>query len=1053
MTPNMGDQSGAGAAMGAGVGTGVGVGMGTDAGTARGGWSSVCDFSELWPNIGVGALVNGRQIAIFLVGEALYALDNYDPASGANVLSRGIVGDVKGECVVASPLYKHHYGLVSGRCLEDSAKSVNVYPVRVLDGRVWVNTEPQQQPPAARQLTPPIVRTTCPYCGVGCGVLARRLNGTVEIAGDTEHPANFGRLCSKGFALRDTVGLEGRLLYPSIHGRRVAWDEALTSVARGFSDVIQRHGPDAVAFYVSGQLLTEDYYIANKLMKGFIGSANIDTNSRLCMASAVAGHRRAFGGDLVPGCYEDLTLADLIVLTGSNTAWCHPVLFRRIVQEKERRPELKLVVIDPRRTATAEIADLHLPIRSGSDVPLFNGLLTSLRRRGATDTEFVFAHTSGAIAALDAAEASAPDVHAVSRACGIEPTRIEEFYRLFAATERVVTAFSQGVNQSSAGTDKVNSIINCHLLTGRIGRPGMGPFSLTGQPNAMGGREVGGMANMLAAHMELEDPLHRARVQEFWRSPRMASRPGLKAVELFEAVHEGRIKAIWIMATNPVVSLPDSDRVRAALQKCELVVVSDCVARTDTTALAHVLLPAAAWGEKDGTVTNSERRISRQRAFGPLPGEAQPDWSIMAQVAQRMGFVEEFNYGSPAEIFDEHARLSAVDNGGTRVFDIGGLAGLTSEEYEKFEPIQWPVPRREHKGTQRLFEDGRFQHPDGRARFVPTAPIGPAAAAGEEFPFILNTGRIRDQWHTMTRTSQSPQLNEHLPEPFADLHAQDALLLAVRDGELARVTTARGSMVARVRTSGEVARGCVFAPIHWSAENASQARAGALVSAFVDPISGEPEFKHTPARVEPFPVEWYGLVLSRESLAVADVTWWTTIRGRGWHRYELAGREVRDWALWMRHRLGANAADGDYLEYQDAAAGIYRAAHLVDDRLRACLYVSRRPELPERSWLAGLFERGRLEAPDRIGLLAGRPAGTREDAGPLVCSCWAVGRNTLRRAIAQHGLSDPKQVGARFRAGTGCGSCVPEIKVLIAEHARKTSPSPPQPAVRYADTA
>jgi assimilatory nitrate reductase catalytic subunit len=917
-----------------------------------------------------------------------------------------------------------------------------------------------------------LVRTTCPYCGVGCGILARSPSSaaalgananagkthdiaeTAAITGDPAHPANFGALCSKGSALGDTLGLDGRLLYPQVHGRRVAWDEALTHVAKGFSEVIRRHGADAVAFYVSGQLLTEDYYVANKLMKGFIGSANIDTNSRLCMASAVAGHRRAFGGDLVPGCYEDLTQADLIVLTGSNTAWCHPVLFRRMVQEKERRPELKLVVIDPRRTATAEIADLHLPVRSGTDVLLFNGLLTSLHRRGMTDTRFVSDHTAGADDALDAAEASAPDVHTVARTCGIEPARLEEFYRLFAATERVVTAFSQGVNQSSAGTDKVNSIINCHLLTGRIGRPGMGPFSLTGQPNAMGGREVGGMANMLAAHMDLHNAVDRARVQDFWRSPRIASRPGLKAVELFEAVHQGRIKAIWIMATNPVVSLPDADRVRAALQKCDLVAVSDCVASTDTTALAHVLLPATAWGEKDGTVTNSERCISRQRAFAPPSGEARHDWWTVSQVAQRMGFVEGFNYNSPGEIFDEHARLSAIDNNGTRVFDIGGLAGLTRDEYEQLDPIQWPVPQRGHPGTRRLFEDGHFQHPDGRAKFVPTSPSGPAAAADEEFPFILNTGRIRDQWHTMTRTSQSPRLTEHLPEPFADLHAQDALLLAVREGELARVTTARGSMIARVRTSGEVARGSVFAPIHWSGENASQARAGALVSAVVDPISGEPEFKHTPARVEPFPVDWYGFVLTRKPLNVADVTWWTTIRGRGFVRYELAGRALpRDWAAWMREWLGATAADADYLDYQDVAAGTYRAAHLVGERLEACIYVSRRPDLPDRGWLAGLFERKRLETAERISLLAGRAPGVRSDAGPLVCSCWAVGRNTLRRVIAEHGLTDTRQVGARLRAGTGCGSCLSEIKVLLAEHARKASQSPPQPAVRHADTA
>ena len=893
----------------------------------------------------------------------------------------------------------------------------------------------------------PTVRTTCPYCGVGCGVLAR---GS-EIAGDPQHPANFGSLCSKGTALGDTVGPDERLLYPQLYGQRASWEEALTRVAQTFNDVIQRHGPDAVALYVSGQLLTEDYYVANKLMKGFIGSANIDTNSRLCMASAVAGHRRAFGGDLVPGCYEDLTLADLIVLTGSNMAWCHPVLFRRIVAEKERRPDLELVVIDPRRTATAEIADLHLPVRSGSDVFLFNGLLTWLRRHGLTNTGFVTAHTDGASSALDAAEASAPDAQAVARACGVDAQRIEQFYGLFGANERVITAFSQGVNQSSAGTDKVNSIINCHLLTGRIGRSGMGPFSLTGQPNAMGGREVGGMANMLAAHMDLDNPSHRTRVQTFWASPRIASRPGLKAVDLFEAVHAGRIKAIWIMATNPVVSLPDADRVRSALRKCDFVAVSDCVARTDTTALAHVLLPAAAWGEKDGTVTNSERRISRQRAFQPLPGEARPDWWIVAQVAQRMGFEREFDYSAPAQIFDEHARLSTLENGGTRGFDIGGLAGLTAEEYANLEPVQWPVPRRGHAGTQRLFEDGRFQHPDGKARFIPTAPSGPGSNAGEEFPFILNTGRIRDQWHTMTRTSRSPRLNEHLPEPFVDIHARDALSLAVKEGELARVTTARGSMVVRVRTSGEMTRGSAFAPIHWSAENTSQGRAGALVSAIVDPISGEPEFKHTPARVEPFPVEWYGFILSRTPVSITDVTWWTVVRGQGFLRYELAGREVPlDWAAWMRRRLGAMDTSSDYLDYHDAAAGSYRAAHVVNERLAACLFISRRPDLPERRWLAGLFEREKLSAIERVGLLAGRPPGAREDAGPLVCSCFAVGRNTLRRTIAQHALTDTRQVGARLRAGTNCGSCLPEIKALLAENAGAESPTPTTP--RCADT-
>ena len=485
------------------------------------------------------------------------------------------------------------------------------------------------------------VATTCPYCGVGCGV---RVQGAQQpVAGDDAHPANAGRLCVKGSALHETLVAQGRLLQPmrrTAEGpsglQPVGWDDALDEVAGRFARTIAEHGPDSVAFYVSGQLLTEDYYVANKLMKGYIGSANIDTNSRLCMSSAVAGHKRAFGEDVVPGCYEDFELADVIVLVGSNTAWCHPVLYQRIVAAKEQRPEMKIVVVDPRRTPTCDIADLHLPLLPGSDVPLFNGLLAWLDAHGARDQAYVAAHTKGLEAALAAAVDSAGDIDAAARACGVQRDKLEAFYALFAAHEKVVTLFSQGVNQSGQGTDKVNSIINCHLLTGRIGRPGMGPFSMTGQPNAMGGREVGGLANTLAAHLDFE-PAQRALVQRFWNSPRIASRPGLKAVDLFEAVYSGAVKAIWIVATNPVVSLPDADRVREALRRCEFVVVSDVMQDTDTTQLAHLLLPALGWGEKDGTVTNSERCISRQRAFRPAPGEARPDWWALSAVASRIG--------------------------------------------------------------------------------------------------------------------------------------------------------------------------------------------------------------------------------------------------------------------------------------------------------------------------------------------------------------------------------------------------------------------------------
>jgi assimilatory nitrate reductase catalytic subunit len=904
----------------------------------------------------------------------------------------------------------------------------------------------------------PGVRTTCPYCGVGCGVVARELaDGSFEIAGDPRHPANSGSLCSKGSALGETLATEGRLLYPLIRARggppqwrsdapagrslpaavrRVGWDEALSRVAHGFAAAIREHGPESVAFYVSGQLLTEDYYVANKLMKGFIGSANIDTNSRLCMASAVAGHKRAFGEDLVPGCYEDLELADLIILVGSNTAWCHPILFRRIEREKQRRADLKLVVIDPRRTPTAEMADLHLPIRAGTDVTLFNGLLWHLQQHGAADERFVDVHTTGAQEALEAARA-AGDPATVAAVCGADAGRVGELYRLFRATERVVTLFSQGVNQSSSGTDKVNAIINCHLLTGRIGRPGMGPFSLTGQPNAMGGREVGGLANTLAAHLDLEAAEHREAVRTFWGSPGIASRPGLKAVELFEAMHAGRIKAVWIMATNPAVSLPDADRVREALRRCELVVLSDCVGDTDTAALADVLLPAAAWGEKDGTVTNSERRISRQRRFLRPPEEARPDWWIISAVARRMGFVEEFAYRSPHEIFDEHARLSAIAaRGGApapRLFDIGGLAGLSAAQYDDLEPIQWPVRSTSSAAQSRLFHDGRFAHPDGKARLVPVCPRAPAHAPDEVHPFALNTGRVRDHWHTMTRTGRAPRLAEHVPEPFVDLHPYDALASAVREGELARVSTQWGSMVVRARISGEIPRGTVFVPMHWSDAYASEARVGALVNPAVDPISGEPEFKHTPARVEPFPVEWYGVVMSRRAIATRDQTWWALVRGAGFLRYELAGRKrPSDWADWVRSLLEIHSPEADYLEYSDAASGIYRAAHVVNERLHACAYFSRRPELPARSWLSSLFIHEPLQPTDRLALVAGRPLRAADDAGPLVCSCFAVGRNTLCNLIAAEGLTDPRQVGERVRAGTNCGSCVPEIRRLLA---------------------
>ena len=888
------------------------------------------------------------------------------------------------------------------------------------------------------------VRTTCAYCGVGCGVSATpKGDGTVTIAGDKLHPANKGRLCVKGSALGETVSLDGRLLYPQLRGpdglRRATWDEALDKVAGTWRAIIDEHGPDAVALYVSGQLLTEDYYVANKLMKGYIGSANIDTNSRLCMSSAVAGYKRAFGEDLVPLCYDDLELADMVVLVGSNTAWCHPILFQRILKAKESRPEMKIVVIDPRRTATCELADMHLPVKAGTDVWLFNGLLSYLHRIGAVDPAFVADHTNGFDAALATANVDCSDPAAVARICRIELPVLMEFYELFAATQKTITAYSMGVNQSSAGTDKVNSIINCHLIGGRIGQPGMGPFSITGQPNAMGGREVGGLANMLAAHMDLDRADHRDVVQTFWESPAIADKPGLKAVDLFKAIEDGKVKAVWVISTNPMVSMPDADQVRRALEKCELVVATDIMLNTDTNAYAHVLLPALGWGEKEGTVTNSERRVSRQRAFLPAPGEALADWKILALFAQRMGFGG-FDFAGASDVFDEHARLSGFRNSATdvpRAFDMSGLAQLTPREYDDLEPIQWPVRRNAAGGIEveaRLFADKHFAHADGKARFIATTPRAPVNAVSEAFPLALNTGRVRDQWHTMTRTGKSFTLADHISESFVDIHPQDALLHGVREGELARVSSEWGAMVARVQHGGGIPRGSVFIPIHWSGQTSSDARVGALVNPVVDPVSGEPEFKHTPVRIEQFRVNWHSFILSRTEVDLGSVAHWTRIQGREFARYELAGRNtISDFGQWARTLLGVQDLDADWLEYEDRTAGVYRAVHVVDDRIEQCIFLSPRQDMPSRAWLASLFVKEALSEIDRVGLLVGMPVEKGADTGPTVCSCFGVGRNTICNAIVEKDLRTVAQVTSCLKAGGNCGSCVPEIKKILVQ--------------------
>ncbi|MDD5273200.1 MAG: nitrate reductase, partial [Methylovulum sp.] len=751
------------------------------------------------------------------------------------------------------------------------------------------------------------ILTTCPYCGVGCGVNAvvNDSQRSVEIQGDKNHPANFGRLCSKGSALGETIGLKGRLLEPHINGREASWKEALDLVANTLLATLKQYGKDSVAIYGSGQLLTEDYYVANKLMKGFIGNANIDTNSRLCMSSSVAGHKRAFGADTVPGCYGDFELADLIVLIGSNTAWCHPVSFQRIRAAKEANPQLKIVVIDPRRTATCDIADLHLPLAAGSDTNLFNGLLHYLAGLGqpTVNAEFIGQHTEGFDAAL--ATTIGANLGQVATDCLLDPEAVQQFFEWFAATDKVMSLYSQGVNQSTAGTDKVNAIINCHLVTGRIGKPGMGPFSLTGQPNAMGGREVGGLAHQLAAHIDFSNPAEIDLVARFWHTDNIPSQGGLPAVALFDAIYDGKVKAVWIMGTNPVVSLPDADKVKQALQRCEFVVVSDCIADTDTTALAHVLLPAQGWSEKNGTVTNSERRISRQRSLFGGAGNARPDWWIICQVARRMGFAKAFAFAHPVEIFREHAALSGFENHGQRDFDISAFANISLADYDAFQPVQWPVNAAHPKGTARLFADGQFFTPSQKAQFIAITPRPPVNLPDADYPLILNTGRLRDQWHTMTRTALASKLNQHKPEPFVEVHPADAQRFGLASNSLAIITSRWGEMIARVLITDSQIPGNVFVPMHWTGQYASHGRMGALVNPVVDPVSKQPECKHTPVRIGTYPAVWHGFMLARQELAISPGHDWVKIKGDQLYRYGLAGEQLPDsWQAWAQTQLG-----------------------------------------------------------------------------------------------------------------------------------------------------
>jgi assimilatory nitrate reductase catalytic subunit len=890
-----------------------------------------------------------------------------------------------------------------------------------------------------------LISSTCPYCGVGCGVDVNVTYTSEEhaecskvtlsaLSGTKDHPANFGRLCVKGSKLLATNGTNGRMEVPKINGKSVGWPSAIAKVADTFNAIISQYGPDAVAFYVSGQLLTEDYYVANKLMKGYIGSANIDTNSRLCMSSAVTAYKRAFGADAVPCCYEDLELTDLLVLVGSNAAWTHPVLYQRIERAKLRNPAIKVVLIDPRKTATSELADLHLSIKAGSDVALFNGLLTYLANNNGLNQHYIQQFTEGFEQALTQAETCT--INQVAELCDIEQHEISQFYALFKQHDKVLTAYSMGVNQSTSGVDKANAIINCHLATGKLGREGCGPFSLTGQPNAMGGREVGGLANMLTCHMELDNPQHRKLVQNYWRSPTIATSSGLRAVDLFDEINEGKIKAVWIMATNPVVSMPNRDKIIAALKKCELVVVSDCVANNDTLELAHVTLPAAAWSEKNGTVTNSERRISRQRGLMPPFAEAKHDWQIICDVAQAMGFTEGFAYQHVQQIFCEYAGLTSQQNNGSRALDLSALSQLSIPQYDSLRPLQWPITLAKPQGTTRLFEDGRFYTKSTKAQFMALAVHKPEQQTTEAFPFALNSGRIRDQWHTMTRTGKSSELSAHISQPTLSMHPEDACKLNLRQNDFVELAASHSSEMGRVilalKLDDKQRKGEIFAPIHWSGANASHAAISSLYTDANDALSGQPELKHAAVSVKKVNYAWQGQLFIKYSLNVTLLRRFfdyfvVTTGGQGDVVNFATNRSLAE----LKQNLQQNLPRND--EWVSAQFGDQNNFYaLCEGKLNLVVFAANYCHHIDENWVTQLLEQPTLSELKGHALLHGE---VDEDfmTGPIVCSCFKVGQNTIKQAIGA-GCNSVDALGGKLKCGTNCGSCKSELGQLVKKY-------------------
>lgn len=902
-----------------------------------------------------------------------------------------------------------------------------------------------------------IIESTCAYCGVGCGIdITKQSEKAKKLQASADHPANFGRLCVKGSNLLNTLSDSGRLLFPEVKGQKVPWVDAIEQVAKGFADTIKKYGKNSVAFYVSGQLLTEDYYLANKLMKGYIGSGNIDTNSRLCMSSAVAAYKRSFGEDVVPCNYRDLETTELLLITGSNAAWTHPVLFQRIERARKINPNMKLVVIDPRATATSCAADYHLAIKPGTDAAFFNGLLSYLSQHGGVDQNYLAAHTEGFDDAL--AQASLWPVDRVARYCDIEQRHLVRVYQLFVESHSAITLYSMGINQSSSGVDKCQSIINCHLVSGKIAKPGCGPFSITGQPNAMGGREVGGLANQLTAHLDIDNKVHRDHVQSYWQSPTMVTSPGKSAVAMFDAIEQGEIKAVWIMATNPMVSLPERDKIKRALTQCPLVVVSDCVSDNDTLALADIKLPATPWLEKNGTVTNSERRISRQRAVQAPTGQARHDWKIIADVANAMGF-SGFDYQHVSEVFTEFAGLTAVNQQSNRIFDISGLASLSLEAYDKLKPMQWPINRDYPTGCSQVFENGCFATNSQKAQLFAVTPKSPGLVTNTNFPFSLNSGRLRDHWHSMTRTGLAYELTQHTTKPYLYLNSRDGVALDVMENDIVAIHSACSGtepVFLQVQFDNGIRDNECFMPIHWNEQFASHANASRLYPSIVDAISGQPESKQVPVAIKSTQFEQFIECHINDALlaqidvkaAVKNITFWLKNKTNYGMQLSMANKTpITDLMLWCQQLVdeksnrkidekeeitSALPLNLEWLSFGDATTQYI--VLLADKKLLFVCYASRHWPVFESAWLQHLFSKGLLEFSDIQALLLGQ-ASSEFSLGKQVCSCFNIAQNTIVDAI-KAGAATVEQLGERLKCGTNCGSCKPELANMITEHSR-----------------